>query len=94
MLFTDDYGGYLTLGGKYRHRRIKHSAKIYVDGDVHTQTIEGFFRLTKNGIRGVYHSVSRKWLQGYLNEYVWRYRRDSDRSMFKELLGEAATRAE
>jgi hypothetical protein len=50
--------------------------------------------LTKNGIRGVYHSVSRKWLQGYLNEYVWRYRRDSDRSMFKELLGEAATRAE
>jgi hypothetical protein len=66
-----------------------------VDGDVHTQTIEGFFRLAKNGIRGVYHSVSRKWLQGYLNEYVWRYnRRDSDRSMFKELLGEAATRAE
>ncbi len=56
---------------------------------------QGFFGLTKNGIRGVYHSVSRKWLQGYLNEYVWRdNRRDSGRSMFKELLSEAVTRAE
>jgi transposase-like protein len=94
MLFTDDYGGYLTLGGKYRHRRIKHSARIYVDGDVHTQTIEGFFGLTKNGIRGVYHSVSRKWLQGYLNEYVWRYnRRDNPQSMFHDLLAESVSRA-
>lgn len=94
MLFTDDYKGYLTLDGKYRHRRINHSARIYVNGDVHTQTIEGFFGLTKNGIRGVYHSVSKKWLQGYLNEYAWRYnRRDSDRSMFKELLSEAVERS-
>jgi transposase-like protein len=94
MLFTDDYGGYATLGGKYRHRRINHSAKIYVSGDVHTQTIEGFFGLTKNGIRGVYHSVSRKWLQGYLNEYVWRYnRRENPQSMFYDLLAESVSRA-
>jgi hypothetical protein len=47
-----------------------------------------------SGIRGVYHSVSKKWLQGYFNEYAWRYnRRDSDRSMFKELLAEAVERA-
>jgi len=94
MLFTDDYGAYMTLGGKYRHRRINHSARVYVSGDAHTQTIEGFFGLTKNGIRGVYHAVSKKWLQGYLNEYAWRYnRRDSDRSMFHELLAEAVDRA-
>ena len=37
---------------------------------MHTQTIEGFFWLFKNGVRGVYHAVSQKWLQGYLNEYV------------------------
>ncbi|MDX6514282.1 MAG: transposase, partial [Gaiellaceae bacterium] len=79
--------GYATLGGKYRHRRINHSAKIYVSGDVHTQTIEGFFGLTKNGIRGVYHSVSAKWLQGYLNEYAWRYNhRDDRKAMFETLL--------
>src|SRR5207249_6443982 len=92
MLFTDDYRGYLTLDRKYRHRRINHSARIYVSGNVHTQTIEGFFGLTKNGIRGVYHSVSKKWLQGYLNEYVWRYNHRDDRAaMFQRLLVRAAT---
>jgi len=40
----------------------------------------------KNGIRGVYHSVSRKHLQGYLNEYVWRYNtRQGPRSQFETL---------
>ena len=40
------------------HRRIKHLARVYVDGDTHTQTVEGFFGLFKNGVRGVYHSIS------------------------------------
>jgi hypothetical protein len=35
-----------------------------VSGDVHTQTIEGFFSNLKRGIAGNYHSVSSKWLQG------------------------------
>ena len=60
-------------------------------GLVDTQTIEGFWSLTKNGIRGVYHSVSRKWLQGYLNEYAWRYNhRDDPRAMFRLLLHRAS----
>jgi hypothetical protein len=93
ILFTDEYPGYSTLERAYRHRRIRHRDRIYVDGDVHTQTIEGFFGLFKNGVRGVYHSVSRKWLQGYINEYAWRYnRRDSATPMFRELLNEAVTR--
>jgi transposase len=91
MIYTDDLPAYKPLGTKgYQHRRINHSARIYVDGDVHTQTIEGFFGLFKNGVRGAYHAVSQKWLQGYLNEYAWRYnRRDSGRSMFHDLLAEA-----
>jgi transposase len=96
ILYTDDFHAYKRLDGKggYTHRRINHSARIYVDGDVHTQTIEGFFGLFKNGVRGVYHAVSHKWLQGYVNEYVWRYnRRDARRSMFHDLLGEAVSRA-
>jgi transposase len=76
------------MPGTYTHRRIRHRAGVYVDGDVHTQTIEGFFSLVKNGIRGTYHAVSRKWLQGYLNEYAWRYDR---RAMFESLLFRAAT---
>jgi hypothetical protein len=58
--------------------RIRHTEKVYVSGEVHTQTIEGFFSNLKRGINGNYHSVSSKWLQGYLNEYVWRYNHRQD----------------
>jgi transposase-like protein len=92
MLFTDDYHGYKGLAKRgYRHRRINHSARIYVDGNVHTQTIEGFFGLFKTGVRGTHHAISKKWLQGYLNEWVWRYNhRFDDEAMFRQLLSRTA----
>lgn len=91
IVYTDDYSGYNGLRHRYTHNRINHSERIYVSGEVHTQTIEGFFSLVKNGIRGVYHSVSTKWLQGYLNEYAWRYNhRDDPRAMFERLLVRSA----
>jgi transposase-like protein len=90
-VYTDDFKGYLGIERAY-DKRINHTARVYVDGDVHTQTIEGFFSLFKNGVRGAYHSVSVKWLQGYLNEYVWRYNhRDDPVAMFRRLLERAAT---
>jgi hypothetical protein len=46
---------------------------VYVVGDTHTNTIEGFWSLVKNGLRGVYHSVGRHYLQTYLDEYSFRY---------------------
>ena len=94
ILFTDDWRAYpLAAKGSYEHRRINHSLKIYVAGTTHTQTIEGFFGLFKNGVRGVYHAVSTKWLQSYLDEYAWRYnRRDNGRAMFLDLLDTAASR--
>jgi len=85
MIYTDEYQIYdrLPKAGYPNHRRVHHAAKIYVDGDVHTNTIEGFFGTLKNGIRGTYHSVSRKWLQGYLNEFAFRYsNRDAGKPMF------------
>ena len=83
-IFTDEAAAYTSLTGKgYEHKRIHHAAKVYVEGDVHTNTIEGFWSLVKNGIRGSHHAVSAKYLQGYLNEYVWRYNaRDDKRAMF------------
>ncbi len=71
----------------YQHRRVNHSKKIYVHGTVHTNTIEGFFGLFKNGLRGVYHSVSAKHLQDYLNEYAFRYNhRYDEQPMFTTIL--------
>jgi transposase len=92
MICTDEYQIYDRLGRDgFSHRRVHHAAKVYVDGDIHTNTIEGFFGLVKNGIRGTYHAVSTKWLQGYLNEYAWRYnRRDEPRAMFRTLILRAA----
>jgi len=78
---------------EYNHRRINHSEKVYVMGDVHTNTIEGFWSLIKGGIRGVYHSVSRHYLQSYLNEYSFRYnRRFDEQPMFLSFLQQVEKR--
>jgi transposase len=90
IIYTDDYKGYSKdrLRSRYRgHYRIRHSERVYVEGSVHTQTIEGFFGLFKNGVRGVYHSVSTRYLQNYLDEYAFRYnRRGSSTPMFWAML--------
>lgn len=88
VIYTDEAAAYRSLGAKgYQHRRIHHAAKVYVVGDTHTNTIEGFWSLVKNGIRGTYHSVSAKHLQTYLNEYAWRYNhRNDDQAMFLTML--------
>ena len=56
----------------YSHARINHAERVYVSGDVHTNTIEGFWSLVKRGSAASTIGVS-KHLQGYLNEYAWRY---------------------
>lgn len=87
-VFTDEYVIYDRVGGRVKeHKRINHSAKVYVMGDVHTNTIEGFWSLVKRGIGGVYHQVSQKYLQTYLDEYSFRYnRRDQGNLIFTSFL--------
>jgi transposase len=87
-VFTDDFSGYDRLKGHgFTHHRINHSAKVWVMGDIHTNTIEGFWSLVKRGIGGVYHAVSQKYLQSYLDEYTFRYnRRDQGNLIFTSIL--------
>jgi transposase len=88
-VYTDSAHAYDRL--PHDHRAVDHHSHVYVSGDVHTQTIDGFWSLVKRGISGTHHAVSPKWLQGYLNEYVWRYNhRDDPRAMFLLLLLRAA----
>ena len=97
IVYTDEWRGYNGLGkvNGYEHRRINHSAGVYVVGTTHTNTIEGFWSLVKRGIGGVYHSVSKKYLQTYLDEYSFRYnRRNSGQPMFTSLLEQVAEQAE
>lgn len=91
VIFSDEHPSYDGIEGPYyRHYRIRHQARVYVAGSqkqIHTQTIEGFWSLVKRGIGGVYHSVSKKYLQSYLNEYSFRYnRRDQGNLIFNAVL--------
>ena len=62
-LMTDEYRGYAGMSKVLPHKVIKHE-KMYVDGSVHINSIEGFWALLKRGMFGQFHSVSRKHLQG------------------------------
>jgi len=93
ILITDDWRPYRPLQREYKdHKIINHSAGSYVDGEIHTNTIEGFFGNMKTGMRGAYKKVSAKWLQSYLDEYAWRYNaRREPLGMFEQLLRRAAS---
>lgn len=92
IVITDEWPAYNGLDRHFiSHSRINHSAGSYVRGDTHTNTVEGFFGNLKTGIRGNYKKVSHKWLQGYLNEFTWRYNhRHSNDSLFHMLIERAA----
>jgi transposase-like protein len=72
-VFTDEWLGYKSLQRIYDHSFIKHHAHEYVNGRVHTNTIEGFWSLLKRGIVGIYHFTSKKHLQKYVDEFAFRY---------------------
>jgi len=70
-VFADEYPAY---NGIVRpEHRVNHSAGKYVIGIAHTNTIESFWALFKRGYIGIYHYMSRKHLQRYLNEFSARY---------------------
>ena len=87
IVYTDEFPTYdhLTFIG-FNHQRINHRAKQYVRGIVHINNIEGFWSLVKRGISGVYHSVSPKYLQSYLNEYAFRYNHRNDETPMFQLI--------
>ena len=87
-VYTDEFQTYnqiKRLG--YKHIKVHHSKDIWAVGKAHTNTIEGFWSMLKRGINGVYHSVSEKWLQNYINEYGFRFNhRNDERPLFQTIL--------
>jgi hypothetical protein len=73
-LRTDESSLYTAIGKSFAsHETVNHSAKEYVRGDAHTNTVEGYFSILKRGIYGVYHHVSEQHLKRYLCEFDFRY---------------------
>ena len=55
------------------HETVKHTAKEYVRGTIHTNTVENYFSVFKRGMRGVYQDCGEKHLHRYLAEFDFRY---------------------
>lgn len=73
-LFTDEATVYRSLGPFYaQHGTVNHSKLEYGRGEVHTNTVEGYFSIFKRGMRGVYQHCQKKHLHRYLAEFDFRY---------------------
>jgi transposase-like protein len=74
VIMTDELRSYLPAAGNFKdHQTVNHGSGEYVRGNVHTNTVEGFFSLLKRGVNGVYHHVSRGHLDRYCDEFAFRY---------------------
>jgi transposase-like protein len=73
-IMTDSYQIYpITTKGFKSHESVNHKEREYVRGNVHTNTVEGYFSLLKRGVVGTFHHVSKKHLPLYLAEFDHRY---------------------
>ncbi len=72
-VMSDESPIYYRAKRDYIHDYVTHSKDEYVRGDIHTNSIEGFWGNMKNAISGTYHCISPKYMQTYVNEFVFRY---------------------
>ncbi len=83
-VFTDEWHAYNSLNYEYERKFVDHGKGQYVNEDIYTNNIEGSWSILKRMIIGIYHSTSKKHLQRYVNEFVYRYntRKMSDGDRF------------
>lgn len=72
-VYSDESKAYKRLKNKYDHTTVNHSLRVYVVGQAHTNSIENFWSVLKRGLYGIYHQVSEKHLERYLNEFAARF---------------------
>ena len=88
-LMTDEYHAYNALSNQLKHHVINHQEQ-YVDGDKHTNTIEGFWSLLKRAWYGQHHHYSVGYTPLYVAErcYVYNYRKLEHGQVFHKFLKE------
>ena len=73
QIYTDEHSGYTALKHLgYGHESVHHRSGEYVKGEAHTNGVESFWASLKRGYYGVYHKMSVKHLQRYINEFSQR----------------------
>jgi len=84
-IMTDEFAGYNSLTrNNFVHLRVDHS-KAFSDGDIHTNGVESFWAILKRAVYGIYHHVSVKYLQRYVDEFCFRWN-NRDLDMFSMVL--------
>ena len=93
-VYTDEWLGYKNLSVYYNHSIVKHSEKEFVNGSSYTNNIECFWGILKRGVLDIYHFASKKHLQNYLDEFVFRYnaRYMDEQGKFETLLSHMTIR--
>src|SRR5579863_7698084 len=90
VMVTDEWSAYpdaMRRTGKIeKHKTIQHKGHVYVDGDIHTNTVESAFSLLKRGVIGTWHRISAKHLQAYLEEMTFRFNRRKNANLFVDTL--------
>jgi transposase-like protein len=74
-----------------KHKTIRHRDKVYVAGEIHTNTVESAFSLLKRGIMGTWHKISAKHLPAYLDEMTFRFNRRKNADLFLDTLRHMVT---
>jgi transposase-like protein len=94
-IFTDDLNMYRGVANRMKlgkkHKIIRHRSSQYVNGDIHTNTVESAFSLLKRGIIGTWHRVSAKHLQSYCTEMAFRFNRRKNSDLFVDTLRHMVT---
>jgi transposase-like protein len=88
VLITDEFKGYIRVKSFMKHEVINHQV-CYVDGEIHTNTIESFWGLLKRGIVGQYHRVTLRHLNQYITEFCYRYNGRRNPALFDKTLARA-----
>ncbi|MCJ8209385.1 IS1595 family transposase [Mucilaginibacter sp. RS28] len=88
VLMTDEWTAYNRMGKVFEHLTVNHSQGVYVQGSSHTNTIENFWGVLKRGIYGIYHQVSAKHMQNYLEEFAFRFnnRKTTEAERFNKMV--------
>lgn len=87
-IYTDGWLGYKNLYQHYKHEYVNHSEGEYVNGDIHINSIEGFWGFLKKSLRGAHHTISPKHAQLYCDQiaYTWNYRHLAPIERFNDIL--------
>lgn len=69
-IYSDEFSSYNWLKkSSYSYHSVNHSCKMYVDGEVYTNTIENVWSHLQTGIKSIYNRPKKKYFQRYLDEF-------------------------